>query len=171
MNDQPEPSFKGYQYSSLEIRSSMAPSASRYALAYLFWIITIALAFVGLLASRSSLTITLAATGWDRYAVRALNQFGFLFLAIFGLGVIIFTEHFYRTGVEKQRLFARFFLITALEMLFLTLMHLASLLSQLILDLFIPISLYIVVGEVILVLTFYLLYRRAARQATTPHFL
>lgn len=146
----------------------MAPSIARYALAYLFWAISMTLAFVALLVSRSSIMMTLGATGWDRYFVHALNQFGFLFLAIFGLAVIVFTEHFYRTGVEKNRLFARFFLITLLELLFLTLMHISGLISQVILGFFIPASLLIVVGEVILVLGLFWLYRRASRQAVTP---
>ena len=146
----------------------MAPSIARYALAYLFWAISMTLAFVALLVSRSSIMMMLGATGWDRYFVHALNQFGFLFLAIFGLAVIVFTEHFYRTGVEKNRLFARFFLITLLELLFLTLMHISGLISQVILGFFIPASLLIVVGEVILVLGLFWLYRRASRQAVTP---
>lgn len=145
----------------------MAPRASRYALAYLFWFISVALAFVALLASRSSITITLAATGWDRYVIRALNQFGFLFLAIFGLAVIIFTEHYYRTGVEKNRLVARFLLITLLELLFLAFMHLSGLISQLVLGFFIPTSLYIVVGEALLALVIFWLYRRAVQQPTS----
>lgn len=146
----------------------MAPTLARYALAYLFWVVSVALAFVALLVSRSSIMMTLGATGWDRYFVHALNQFGFLFLAIFGLAVIVFTEHFYRTGVEKNRLFARFFLITLLEMIFLAFMHLSGLISQIVLGFFIPTSLYIVIGEVILVLILFWLYRRTARQATAP---
>ena len=143
----------------------MVPSASRYALAYLFWVITVAFAFVALVVSRSSIMLTLGATGWNRYAVHALNQFGFLFLAIFGLGVIVFTEHFYRTGVEKRRLAARFLLITTFEVIFLALMHLAGLISEVILGLFASASLIIVVGEGLLALVLFWLYRRASRQA------
>lgn len=104
--------------------------------------------------------LTLGATGWDRYFVHALNQFGFLFMAIVGLGIIVFTEHFYRTGVEKRRLFARFLLITTLEVLFLTILHLAGLISEIVLGLFAPASLYIVVGEGLLALVLYWFYRR-----------
>lgn len=108
--------------------------------------------------------LTLGATGWDRYAVHALNQFGFLFMAIVGLGIIVFTEHFYRTGVEKQRLFARFLLITTLELLFLTILHLAGLISEMILEIFAPASLIIVIGEGLLVLVLFWFYRRINRQ-------
>ena len=64
--------------------------------------------------------------------------------------------------------FARFFLITLLELLFLTFMHLAGLISQVILGIFIPTALLIVVGEVILAFVLFWLYRRASRQAVTP---
>lgn len=111
--------------------------------------------------------LTLGAMGWDRYFVHALNQFGFLFIAIVGLGVIVFTEHFYRTGVEKQQLFVRFLLITALELLFLTLLHLAGLISEIVLGLFAPASLFIVVGEGLLALALYWVYRRFSNQRTT----
>ena len=100
----------------------------------------------------------MGATGWDRYAVHALNQFGFLFMAVVGLGVIVFTEQFYRTGVEKQRLFARFLLITTLELLFLTILHLAGLISEIVLGIFAPASLFIVVGEAVLALVLYWVY-------------
>ena len=146
----------------------MVPSASRYALAYLCWVITVAFAFLALVVSRTSIMLTLGATGWDRYAVHALNQFGFLFMAIVGLGVIVFTEHFYRTGVEKQRLFARFLLITTLELLFLTLLHLAGLISEIVLGIFATASLFIVIGEGVLALVLYGVYRRISRQPANP---
>lgn len=112
--------------------------------------------------------LTLGTTGWDRYFVHALNQFGFLFLAIFGLGVIVFTEHYYRTGVEKRRLFSRFFLITFWEVVYLTFMHTAGLISEVVLGLFTSASLLIVVAEGALALALFWLYQRAKQQATKP---
>jgi hypothetical protein len=44
----------------------MATTVSRYALAYFLWVISVAVAFVALLVSRSSMMMTLGATGWDR---------------------------------------------------------------------------------------------------------
>lgn len=108
--------------------------------------------------------LTLGATGWDRYAVHALNQFGFLFVAVAGLAVIVFTEHFYRTGVEKRKLFARFLLITTLELLFLMILHLAGLISEIVLGLFAPASLIIVIGEGLLALALFWFYRRLNRK-------
>jgi hypothetical protein len=144
----------------------MVPSTSRYALAYLFWALSVVVAFTGLLVSRNTVMLALGATGWDRYFVHAINQFSFLFLAICGLAVIIFTEHFYRTGVEKNRLFARFFLITMLEFSFFTFLHLVMLVSEVILDLFTPTTLIIIGGEILLAFVFFWLYRRATHTAT-----
>jgi hypothetical protein len=143
----------------------MVISASRYALAYLFWAISVAGAIAILLASRSSVMIVLGLTPWDRYFEHAINQFGFLFLAIFGLSVIVFTEHFYRTGVEKKRLFSRFFLITLLELLFLSFVHLVRVVG---IGIFTPDSLILLGGELVLALIAFLLYRRTSQQSTAP---
>lgn len=144
----------------------MVPSASRYALAYLLWAISVTAAVVILLVTRSSVMIALGVTQWDRYLEHALNQFGFLFLAIFGLAVIVFTEHFYRTGVEKNRLFARFLRISLLELIFLMVMHLIRLMGEIILGFFTPATLAVVVGEGILVLGLFWLYRYTVQRAT-----
>ncbi len=144
----------------------MVINTSRYALAYLLWAISVVIAIVALLASRSSVMIALGVTQWDRYFEHAINQFGFLFLAIFGLIIIVFTEHFYRTGVEKHQLFARFFLITFLELLFLSLVHLARLTGEILLGFFSPTTLLFVGVEVMLCLLLFWLYRRAAAPKT-----
>lgn len=143
----------------------MGPSAFRYVLAYLFWAISVAIAIAILLASRSSVMVVLGLTSWDRYFEHAINQFGFLFLAIFGLAVIVFTEHFYRTGVEKNRLFARFFLITFLELLSLAVVHLVRIVGV---GIFTFDSLMFFGGELVLCLVVFLLYRRTVRRTTVP---
>lgn len=144
----------------------MVINTSRYVLAYLLWAISVVIAIAALLASRSSVMIALGVTPWDRYFEHALNQFGFLFLAIFGLAVIIFTEHFYRTGVEKNRLWARFFLITFLELLFLSLVHLARLTGEILLGFFTQTTLLFVSGEIALCLLLFWLYRRSVTPST-----
>jgi len=145
----------------------MVPNAGRYVLAYLFWAISVIIAVAVLLVSRTSLMLVLGVTTWDRYFEHAINQFGFLFLAIFILAVIIFTEHFYRTGVEKNRLFARFLLITLLESIALVMLHLARLAAEISLGIFTSASLLVVVSEFVLTLVLFWLYRRATGQPTT----
>lgn len=146
----------------------MVQKTSRYVLAYLLWALSVAAAITVLLSSRSALMIALGVTPWDRYFEHAINQFGFLFLAIFGLAIIVFTEHFYRTGVEKGRLFIRFFFVSFWELLVLTLVQLAALLSMIQLQLYTPDRLIWVVGELVLCLLLYWLYRRARQVYVAP---
>ncbi|HRW05459.1 MAG TPA: hypothetical protein P5121_10210 [Caldilineaceae bacterium] len=113
----------------------MVQSGSRYVLAYLLWAVSVVLAIMALLTWRSSAMIILGITPWDRYLEHTLNQFGFLFLAILGLCVIVFTEYYYRTGVEKNRLFVRFFGVTFVELLFILAAHLARAIGIMILAL------------------------------------
>jgi len=141
---------------------------SRYVLAYLLWAVSVASALAILLISRSAFMVVLGVTQWDRYVEHAINQFGFLFLAIFGLSVIVFTEHFYRTGVEKNRLFARFFLISLLELIFLTLAHGTRLLGETMLGFLTPATLALVGAEVVLCGLLFWLYRQASQRVTSP---
>lgn len=138
----------------------MNSNTSRYLLAYLLWFVSIVLAFVNLLKWRSSAMIILGITSWDRYLEHALNQFGFLFLAILGLIIIVFTEFYYRTGVEKKLLFRRFFLITLIELILLTLADLAYVVGSIVLNFFAPQSLIILIVELLLCGVVFVLYRR-----------
>ncbi|MCB0081315.1 MAG: hypothetical protein KDE47_10305 [Caldilineaceae bacterium] len=138
----------------------MNSNTSRYLLAYLLWFVSIVLAFVNLLKWRSSAMIILGITSWDRYLEHALNQFGFLFLAILGLIIIVFTEFYYRTGVEKNQLFRRFFLITLIELILLTLADLAYVVGSIVLNFFAPQSLIILIVELLLCGVVFVLYRR-----------
>ena len=143
-------------------------------LAYLLWAVSVAVAVTALLSARTSLIIAFGVTQWDRYVEHAINQFGFLFLAIFGLAIIVFTEHFYRTGVEKGRLFMRFFLVSFWELLLLTLVHLAAwiglaqtatLLGE---QIDLSSSIELVVGEAVVCVILYWLYRRARQAYVKP---
>lgn len=143
-------------------------TVGRYALAYLFWTITVALAFVALLLWRSSAMIVLGVTQWDRYLEHALNQFGFLILAVVGLAIIVFAEHFYRTGVEKLLLLRRFFLLTGIEVLIISLAHLVQWGGRLMLG--IPGSPLVFLVELLIALACFLLYRRARTGTLRPLF-
>jgi len=148
----------------MESNVTVVQSTSRYTLAYLFWAISVAGTVALLLAARSSVMVVLGVTQWDRYLENALNQFGFLFLAIFGLGVIVFTEHFYRTGVEKNRLLARFLLITFLQLLLFTGMHLVRVVGV---GIFTPTTFLSVGIELVLCLVLFWLYRWAIQRVST----
>jgi hypothetical protein len=138
-----------------------------YLLAYLFWAVSIALAVVDLLVLRSTVMIVLGMTAWDRYVEHALNQFGFLLLAVLSLAFIIFTEYFFRTGVEQGRLFARFFLVVFIGVLILTLSHVVRLVGEVVLGFFSPTTLVIMGAEIaICALLFWLWQRFQPRKQT-----
>ncbi|MDQ3250405.1 MAG: hypothetical protein M3Q45_14505 [Chloroflexota bacterium] len=145
----------------------MVLNTSRYVLAYGCWALSVALAIVDLLVWRNSAMIVLGMTPWDRYVEHALNQFGFLFLAIAGLAVIVFTEHFYRTGVEKNRLFVRFFLVTLIGLLVFMLAHLVRLIGELVLGFFAPATLLLVLVELAVCVLVFWFYRQAQQKART----
>jgi putative Mn2+ efflux pump MntP len=139
---------------------TLTPSYSRYLLAYLLWAISVVLAILDLLVWRSSAMIALGMTPWDRYVEHAINQFGFLLLAILGLSVIVFTEHHYRTGVEENQLLPRFLRVTFIELLVLALAHLLRLVGEVVLGFFTPITLGIVLAEATLCAVVFWFYRR-----------
>ena len=146
----------------------MVQSGSRYVLAYLLWAVSVVLAIMALLTWRSSAMIILGITPWDRYLEHTLNQFGFLFLAIFGLCVIVFTEYYYRTGVEKNRLFVRFFGVTFVELLFILAAHLARAVGLLILALPFGGIWPVLVGEAALSIGAFVLWQRARATYIPP---
>lgn len=142
-------------------------SIGRYGLAYLFWAITVALAFVALLVWRSTALIILGMTPWDRYIEHALNQFGFLLLAIIGLCVIIFAEYYYRTGVEKRCVLRRFLLLSSIEVLVIALAHGVQWIGGIVLD--IPTSPLFFVIELGLGILLIVLYRRSSKGILLPN--
>lgn len=139
---------------------NLNPSVWRYVLAYLFWAVSVVLSVVNLLVWRISLTIALGMTAWDRYFEHAINQFGFLILAIVVLAVMVGVEHYYRTGVPWNRLLERFLLVTFWEVAFLALAHALRSLGEVVLDL--PTSsLLLVFIEIVGCVLLFWLYRQA----------
>jgi hypothetical protein len=132
-----------------------------YVLAYLFWVLTVAGAALDLLVWRSSVMIVLGMTPWNRYVEHALNQFGFLLMAIAILAFIVFAEYYYRTGVEQGRLFPRFFRTAFIVMLVLALAHLVRLVGEAILGISAMTTLIIVLAELAVCALLFWLWRRA----------
>lgn len=146
----------------------MVQRSLRYTLAYLLWMVSVAAAIAILLLTRTSIIIALGVTPWDRYVEHALNQFGFLFLALFSLAVIVFIEYYYRTGVEQGKLFLRFFLVSFWELCWLAVTQLAALASAVQLGLYTP-NMPLLVGSALVACTvLYWAYRRAAQAYVAP---
>jgi len=146
----------------------MVQSSSRYVLAYVLWAISVVMAVVDLLVLRSTAMIVLGMTPWNRYVEHAINQFSFLFMAIAGLGVIVFTEHFYRTGVEKNRLMVRFLRVTLIGLIIFTLAHLIRLIGELVLGFYSSTTLLLTVVELAACIVVYYFYRQARQKTNQP---
>ena len=143
-------------------------SIARYGLAYLLWAVTVALAVVALLVWRSTAFIILGMTPWDRYAEYALNQFGFLLIAIVTLGMIIFSENYYRTGVDRHQLWKRFFQLTMIEVLVLAIAHVIQWIGGIVLDFAqSPVSPLILIGELVVAILLFFLQRQVQQRANS----
>jgi len=97
-----------------------------YFLCYLSWIITGAVGFLGLIASRELCPRILAALSFDRWAAGAIDKFSFLIFSIIWLILVMFSEHYYREGILKKKLGKRFSLITSFQLFSLFLVHSTS---------------------------------------------
>lgn len=75
----------------------------RYLLAYLLWVITMAVGMLGILQLRNALNVLWPALGGSRWTLRAVDRFGFVILSLGWLIFAILTEYHYRTSVNATR--------------------------------------------------------------------
>ncbi|RIK44274.1 MAG: hypothetical protein DCC55_02890 [Chloroflexi bacterium] len=106
----------------------------RYGVAYFLWLVTIALAVLAALVVRDSYSFLIAVNPLHRYAAHAISNFLFLILGLLLLIVIIFAEYWYRTGVEKGRLAARFGRLVAILVAVIALLHSARAIGEVLID-------------------------------------
>ncbi|MGB9681965.1 MAG: hypothetical protein ACP5RW_09045 [bacterium] len=88
-----------------------------YILCYIFWIVTLASSFFLFLLGREFYLKIMALLNTNRWSAGAIDKFLFLGLAILWLAFAIFTEAYYRKGVENSTLLPRFFYVTGIELL------------------------------------------------------
>ncbi len=97
----------------------------KYVLAYLLWVVSIALGALGALLIRQAISgmfgiALLNADPEHEFSLRmqsnAADRFGVIILGIVLLMLIVVAEHFYRTGVQQGRLLRYFSLFTAIEL-------------------------------------------------------
>ncbi len=97
----------------------------KYVLAYLLWVVSIALGALGALLIRQAISgmfgiALLNADPEQEFSLRmqsnAADRFGVIILGIVLLMLIVVAEHFYRTGVQQGRLLRYFSLFTAIEL-------------------------------------------------------
>ncbi len=75
----------------------------RYVLAYVLWVITMAVGMLGILQLRNAINILWPALGGSRWTLRAVDRFGFVLLSLGWLIFAILTEYHYRTSVNATR--------------------------------------------------------------------
>jgi len=99
---------------------------TRYLLAYLLWIVSLALGVLIAITIRAAYQLAMAVTSTDRYVFRAVDNFSIVFLGLLLIGLLVFTESYYRTGVEKGKLLRRFGRLTAIQVGILVLMYVVT---------------------------------------------
>ena len=103
--------------------TSTMQTVLRYSLAYVFWLLTIALIVLVALVVRDSYEFFVAISRLHRYAAHAGNNFLTLLLGMVMLVALIFTEHWYRTGVANGKLVGRFMRVVALLLASVAIFH------------------------------------------------
>ena len=101
--------------------------ASSYILAYLLWIVSTGLGILALYYVREAYLLSLAVAAFKRsdrppaelfdqaMRARAADQWSLLVVGILTIVLIVYLEHLYRSGVPSGSLWARFSLVSALE--------------------------------------------------------
>ena len=92
-----------------------------YVLGYVLWIVSAALGVLDMFVCWGLFMRVFTLTSANRRVLAAADRFAILFLGLIGLAFVIFCEHYYREGVEKNVLWRRFGLVTAAELFLLVL--------------------------------------------------
>ena len=90
---------------------------------YAFWVLSVAIGIGLFLVSRQTVGIVVEIAGADDLARTAIDRFYLFFAAIALIVVIVFLEHYYRTGFQKGRLLVRVARVVGIELLILTVLH------------------------------------------------
>ncbi|MFO7634720.1 MAG: glycosyltransferase family 39 protein, partial [Caldilinea sp.] len=98
--------------SSLSQRNSgqefVNPPVRAYIAAYGLWFFTFLVGLLVAFAVRDLYQMAMVFTTWDRYAVHVFNQVGVVVLVVLLLILLVVTEAYYRNGVPRGKVFARF---------------------------------------------------------------
>lgn len=105
-------------------------SSARYILAYLFWVVTVGISLLCAMLARTVYQYMIIFAGWNRYTIRAFDNFALIGLAVILVGVVVAAEHYYRTGVQGKRLFLHFSTFTLIEVGILAALQFMLLLMQ-----------------------------------------
>ena len=91
--------------------------------AYGLWVLSVAIGIALYLVSRQTAGIVMVVAGADELVRTAVDRFFLFFAAIALIVVIVFLEHYYRTGYLKGRLLTRAARVVGIELLVLAALH------------------------------------------------
>lgn len=89
--------------------------SSALGVAILFWAVLDAIRSIAEALTMGALQGTSAEQFQRPYTLNAVDRFGVLGVGLLSVLVVVFVEHYYRTGSEQRQLLRRFVLVTAIE--------------------------------------------------------
>lgn len=98
-------------------------SLGSYLFAYLLWVVTLILALLTAAVILDTSLAAMVVADWHRYPTHAVRQFLLLIMGITLVALLVFYEHYYRTGAERQRLLERFARMSGIFILVMAFCH------------------------------------------------
>ncbi len=89
----------------MSVKPASAPTLKRtllYVLAYLLWLVSIAVCMVAVIQLRATANALWAALGGDRYSLGVVNQVSLLLGGLAALIYVMYLESYYREGVTHR---------------------------------------------------------------------
>ena len=96
----------------------------KWILVYVFWVITAALGFLCLISTTNLSISILYLFNVNRWTASVADKMIFIIVGILSLVLVVVAECYYREAVAKKILWKRFSLITAIQLLCLSVAHL-----------------------------------------------
>lgn len=97
----------------------MISGTLRHVVGHMLWLVSAALGIFEMVVTHRVLSGVFGLISGNRWVHSALDRFGILILGLVGLGFVLFCEHYYREGVERDVLWRRFGLVTGAEVVLL----------------------------------------------------
>jgi hypothetical protein len=88
---------------------------TNYVVSFLLWLVALGLTLLDFLYGRLLIMGLFGLTPLNQWMLSFIDRAGVLILGLIGLSMVLFLEHFYRTGVERNRLWSRFFRVSMLQ--------------------------------------------------------
>ncbi len=84
-------------------------------MSFLLWLVAVGLTVLDFLYGRLLLMGLLGLTRLNYWLLSFIDRASVLILGLIGLIVVLYLEHYYRTGVERNQLWARFVRVSTFQ--------------------------------------------------------